>query len=96
MAAATGPPCEGCGKRVSKKRITKCPRCNFILCLDCVCPNKCFGSGAKPKPPKEIFWKHHSYDDTFVLSMNDEAKCNAIHVRCLVTVVRYERNDKEK
>jgi hypothetical protein len=41
MSAAKGPPCEGCRKRVSMKRITRCPWCRRVLCLSCECPQRC-------------------------------------------------------
>lgn len=41
MTAAKGPPCEGCGKRVSARRVTRCPWCRRVLCLACVCPARC-------------------------------------------------------
>lgn len=42
MAAAKGPPCEVCHKRVSVRRVTRCPWCRRILCLNCTCPNLCY------------------------------------------------------
>ena len=43
MAAASGPKCEGgCGKRVSVRRVTRCPWCRRVLCLKCFCPAKCY------------------------------------------------------
>lgn len=43
MSAAQGPKCVGgCGKRVSKYRVTSCPWCGRVLCLNCKCPMKCW------------------------------------------------------
>jgi hypothetical protein len=50
MSAAQGPPCVVCGKRVSYRRITTCPRCRRVLCLKCICPNSCFGTPPPPDP----------------------------------------------
>jgi hypothetical protein len=55
MSAAEGPPCDRCGKRVSKARVTRCPFCSRVLCLRCVCP----GWGTWPHPLKE-----HLEDDS--------------------------------
>lgn len=41
MSAAKGPPCERCGKRVSQRRVTRCPWCRTVLCLKCTCPRRC-------------------------------------------------------
>jgi len=42
MAAASGPPCVVCHKRVSIRRVTRCPWCRQVLCLKCTCPRRCF------------------------------------------------------
>jgi hypothetical protein len=44
--------CVGCGKRVSIHWITCCLRCRKVLCLNCICPSKCFG-GAETSTPEE-------------------------------------------
>lgn len=42
MSAAKGPMCQGgCGKRVSLRQVTRCPYCRLVVCLKCICPNRC-------------------------------------------------------
>jgi len=53
MSAAQGPACEKCGKRVSARRVTRCPFCRAVLCHGCT---NCFGQLAgncytKPADP---------------------------------------------
>jgi len=38
MARASGPPCAVCHKNVSIRRVTRCPLCHTVLCIDCTCP----------------------------------------------------------
>jgi hypothetical protein len=50
MTAATGPQCEGrCKRRVSTRRVTRCPWCRRVLCLKCECPDKCGARAAAGK-----------------------------------------------
>lgn len=43
MSTPTGPLCEcGCGKRVPRTRVTRCPWCRRVLRMDCKCPGKCW------------------------------------------------------
>jgi hypothetical protein len=45
MPKASGPPCAVCGKRVASTRVTRCPWCGRVLCLDCKCPNRYWERG---------------------------------------------------
>lgn len=45
MSKALGPPCSVCSKRVSYRRVPRCPWCKRVLCMKCQCPNKCWERG---------------------------------------------------
>lgn len=43
------------------------------------------------KPPKQVYWKQHSYDGTYSIEVSNDPKCHSIHAPCKRKMVKYVR-----